>query len=111
MIRLVRRERFAWGQALVAGLTVFALTFWLTGCIAKVGPVVLGIGQVEVCSEGYAYDDATGRYKCPGEWIAGAAISEQGSRVVGGVADAARSTALQVIGVPPPRPAPKEPGP
>ena len=79
----------------------------LTGCIARFGPVVLGIGQVESCSGAYSYSDERG-WRCEGEYVAGAAISEQGSRVVGGVADAARSTALQVIGVPPP---PKATGP
>jgi hypothetical protein len=83
------------------------------GCIAQIGGtgVVFGIGEVEACSGAYSYDDETGRWTCEGNYVAGAAISDSGARALGGVADAARSTAASVLGLPQPQPPPKQAGP
>lgn len=80
------------------------------GCIARFGPVVLGVGEVESCSGTYTYSDAGG-WSCEGDFVAGAAISDSGARALGGVAEAARSTAATVLGLPQPQPAPKATGP
>jgi hypothetical protein len=79
----------------------------LSGCIARVGPVVLGVGAVESCSGAYSYSEDRG-WRCEGEYVAGAAISEQGTRVVGGAVDVARGAAGAVLGIPAP---PKVTGP
>lgn len=96
----------------LAMLSVF-LALPAMGCIAQIGGsgIVFGVGQVESCTGDYSYSEKTGKWTCSGQFVAGAAISEQGSRLVGGAVDAARSTAATVLGLPQPPSPPKEPGP
>lgn len=79
---------------------------WLTACIAKAGPFVFAIGEAESCTGGYAYSDEAG-WRCKGDFIAGAAISDTGARAIGVVGDAAVRVGTALGGAPiavPPRP-------